>query len=88
MDGFSVLIFGWIWPTTCFCTASKIRIILTFLNGWKNQKNNNDADGDMWNLSEIELLVSTNNILHYFLIAAVTNYHKFSGLKQHKFIFL
>lgn len=54
----------------------------------KNQKNNNNDDDDMWNSSEIEVLVSANNVLYYCPIAAVTKYHKFSGLKQHKFILL
>ena len=54
----------------------------------KNQKNNNNDDGDMWNSSEIEVLMSTNNVLYYSPIAAVTKYHEFSSLKQHKFILL
>ena len=36
----------------------------------------------------IFLLIHYKNNLYSFSIAAVTNYHKFSGLKKNKFIIL
>lgn len=37
-----------IWSASCFHTACKLRIVFTFLNGWKNQKMNTFPD--MWEL--------------------------------------
>lgn len=46
-------------PTTCFCIASKLRMIFTFSNHWKKKRRIHDT----WNSSENQMSISKNEIV-------------------------